>query len=186
MSLWAVLTLVGTLLVWVALRHTTLSAFAQIPLAGLAMILVALGQPQILAALAEGYPNDSFWTLQTGGRAGVIAITVVGLATIFLLIALKSRLFQRWPSVISLPVDMACGLLLFSLVFSLSPQVYYTLYQFIFDGLPSQVVVDSPFNFERVANVARLLPSGAVADHIAGLAFWAVLPFTLWAHATRH
>ena len=98
---------------------------------------------------------------------------------------LKSRLFRTMPIILGLPLDVAIGFVTFAVVYAISPQIYYTLYQFIFPNLPNQIVVKRLLDVERIIQIAQFSPVGSLSNHLAGIAFWAVLPFTIWMHANR-
>ena len=83
------------------------------------------------------YSEDSFYTLGTYGRLAVIGVS---LGMFAVLLALGYVLAKARKGV----VRIAIGMFLFWIFVWLSPQVYYTLYQFLFEGLPRQWVVGSP------------------------------------------
>ncbi len=135
--------------------------------------------------LNSDYTDDSLWTLGWGGRIGVVAISVIGLVGIFAALALKSRAFGRFSPWMAIPLDILAGLLIYLGVLWLSPQVYYTFYQMIFTDLPVQIVIKSPVDPDRLHQILIPVKGGSLADHLASIGFWAVLPFTIWQHANR-
>ncbi len=154
----------------------------------LALIAIALGAPGVWVTAANGYVGDSFWTLGAGGRFGVLTISGVGLALIFTLLAAKTRVIVRQyhiPGPILLLVDLALGVLLFGIVYAVSPQVFYSFYRLIFADLPNQWVIDTIFDTDQLRKIARLPEGGSLSDHLAGLSLWAILPFTLWQHLQK-
>lgn len=173
-----------TLVVWGLVWGRSLSRLQFVGLAALAMVVVLLAARPVQDAVLGGYPGDSFWDLGAGGRFGVLFISTVGLLLIFLLLAWKSRFFRGFPMGIGLAFDVLAGLLIYVLVFSMSPQIYYTLYQMIFPDLPAQIVVQHLVS-PRLAEIVRLGHDGSMSDHLAGTALWAVLPFTLWVHSRK-
>lgn len=170
--------------VWWVLPRRRLTAWSCVGLAFLALAVVLLGARPVQVAMLGGYPNDSFWDLGIGGRAGVVTISTVGLAMIFLGLAWKSRFFRGLPVGVGLALDVLAGLLIYALVFSMSPQAYYTLYQMIFPDLPAQLVVRHVLN-PRLAEIALLEADSPMSHHLAGVALWAVVPFTLWCRKGR-
>lgn len=147
---------------------------------------IALAAAVIWPAIAAGYPQDSFWTLDTFGRIGVAAISGIGISLIFLALAMKSRIilrFRRGPTATAWAlIDIAIGLLAYGVIFSLSPQIFYSFYRMIFANLPQQWVIDGVLDQDRLKMIAVMAPGGSLADHLAGVTLWAILPFTAWLH----
>lgn len=185
MSLSLILSFAITIAIWALLRSKTMSVGLMSILLPIAMITVILGAPNVVFAIENGYDGDSYWTLKTGGRIGVALISTFSLTALFTLLGLKSRVFRRLPMNVGLPLDIFIGLVTFAVTYAISPQIYYTLYQFIFPNLPNQIVVKRLLDFERIIQIAQFSPNGSMSDHLAGIAFWAVLPFTIWMHAQR-
>jgi hypothetical protein len=146
--------------------------------------LVILVSPPLQASINTGYPDDSFWTLGWGGRAGVLAITMIGFVLLYALLALKSRALQdRRAGIVVL--DIAAGLLIYAVVYSLSPQVFYWFYRMILPDLPSQVVIKSPLDLTAIRAAIDFGDGPSLAQDIAGVGLWAVVPFSLWARWIR-
>lgn len=150
------------------------------------LLAVGLAAVHVWPQVRAGYPNDSFWTLNWYGRIGVVAISLVGCMLIFSVIAAKTRVIFRVKSQATntawLLIDLALGLALFAVVYSVSPQAFYSFYRLIIPGLPQQWVIDGWLNPDRLAQVAQLLPGGSLSDHLAGIMLWAIVPFTVWLH----
>lgn len=163
----------------------------RLTLAGLAacMVAVCIAASDVQAAALAGYPSDSFWTLSWAGRAGVVAISTIGIAFIFLALAWKTKLILRIKTQISATAwflfDLAAGWAIFGVIHTVSPQAFYTFYRLIFDALPNQWVIDTFFDSDRLQLIASLPANGSLADHLAGIALWAIIPFTTWLHL-RH
>lgn len=147
---------------------------------------VVISLSVLWGALRAGYPTDSYWTLRAGGRAAVAAISTVGIAATFLGLSWKtSRILRRKRGSTATAwalIDIALGLLIFAVVFSVSPQVFYSLYRVIIPGLPQQWVIDGLLDQDRLKMIAVVAPGGSLADHLAGIALWATVPFTAWLH----
>jgi len=147
---------------------------------------IALAAAVIWPDIAAGYPQDSFWTLDTFGRISVAAISGIGISLIFLALAMKSRLilrFRHGPTATAWAlIDIAIGLLAYGVIFSLSPQIFYSFYRMIFANLPQQWVIDGVLDQDRLKMIAVMAPGGSLADHLAGVTLWAILPFTAWLH----
>lgn len=148
----------------------------------IAVTIAAAPQLSIMSA----YPDDSLWTLDLAGRAGVLAISGLGIAAMFILFALKTRVVLRLKHQVSGTAwalfDVALGLLFFGVIHTVSPQVFYTFYRFIFAGLPDQWVIDGWFDAGQLQTIAALAADGNLAGHLAGVTLWAIIPFTLWLH----
>ncbi len=145
------------------------------------MVIIAL--PSVF--FDTGYANDSLWTLGLGGRIGVVAISSFGLMAVFSVIAMKSNRLARLPQPAAIPLDIVAGLLVYCIAFWLSPQLFYSFYQLIFPDLPAQIVIKSPIDLDRLRDIIIPKHGGSLSDHLAGVGFWAVIPFTLWLHAGR-
>ncbi|WP_342076405.1 hypothetical protein [Yoonia sp. SS1-5] len=159
----------------------------QIPLLMIAAFgVVAFAAAGIWDGVSGGYPGDSFWTLDLTGRIGVSAISILGLLIIFAVLAWKTQLIRRVLYTAPRPAlwlgDIVLSVLIFGLIFSASPQVFYLFYQQIFAGLPDQIVLRSILDVNRMTEIARLGATQSMADHLAGISLWAVLPFTTWLH----
>lgn len=150
------------------------------------LIAVALAAATVWPAARAGYPGDSFWTLGWIGRLGVALISTIALIVFFAILTAKTRLIlklkrQATGTAWAL-IDVALGLLLFAVAFSALPQVFYTFYRLIIPGLPQQWIIKGLIDVDRLKVVAQLNETGALADHAAGIALWAMIPFTLWLH----
>jgi hypothetical protein len=150
------------------------------------MVAVVIAAAAIWPQVQAGYPQDSYWTLGWAGRAGVLAISAIGIAVFFAGIAVKTRVILRWKRQATTTawalIDIAIGLLMFGVLFSISPQVFYSFYLLIFQGLPQQWVIDGLLDTDRLKMIAKMDPLGSLADHLAGITLWAVVPFTVWLH----
>ena len=153
------------------------------------IVAVVIAADNLHSAILSTYPTDSFWTLATSGRLGVIAISTIGLGAMFAGLAWKTRRVLQIKTQVSATAwmlfDMAAGCLIFGIIHTISPQVFYSFYRLIFDGLPNQWVIDTLFDRARMQAIAALPANANMADHLAGVILWAVVPFTGWLHL-RH
>jgi len=142
--------------------------------------------PPMWGGLTTGYSGDSFWTLSDTGRIGVVAITVTGLLILAGVSAWKTKIILRWSQHRwRIPVwlfDAALGVALFAVLFSISPQVYYSFYQQVIAGLPDQWVIDGPINWDRLRDIAIPKTGGALADHAALAVMGGGVLFTAYLH----
>ncbi|WP_350335067.1 hypothetical protein [Coralliovum pocilloporae] len=152
----------------------------------LALAVSALMSPAFLNAVSSGYAGDSAYTLSPIGQAGLLLLSCL---LIIFIAALKAwlgrKLFSRLrltnSAVLSVLGDLALTVVLCWLALSLAPQVYYTYYLFLFDGLPIQIVA----RFLSAADfMALVLLDGApsLSSHLQGLFVRALLLMTLAVH----
>lgn len=182
----ALLSLLWFIPFWLMTRDRTMS-LRLICLGIMASFIgVIIAAPDIWQKAIAGYPGDSFWTLDGFGRAGVIIISTTGLTLIFGAIIWKTqavlRMTLRITRTARVLFDVAASMLIFGVLHSLSPQVFYILYSFIFSDLGSKWVISGVFDPDRLAQIAAISPRGQMSDHLAGVALWAIAPFTIWLH----
>lgn len=183
------LSLVWLLIAWRIAQGRPFGAPLFLFMTAAALIAVFLSSPALWQAAYAGYPQDSFFTLKTSGRAGVLAISVVSILIFFILLAAKSRSILRRTGTGSairfagFLADCGLGLAIFGFLYSLSPQIYYTFYRLIIPGLPNQLVIKSVFDWERLHLVAGLDPDHMLARHLAGAVLLAIVPFTALIHS---
>ena len=114
------------------------------------------------------YAEDSFHTLSGIGQIGLVAVSVLlSIAVLWLLwwLARGKPLLVR----------MALALLMFFAFVWLSPQVYYTYYLTLFDGLPRQVVVKSPPDPSSLLALLSFTGSDTLSAHSQGVLGWLML-----------
>lgn len=171
---------------WVLSRDRVLGWQIVVVGALVCCVSVIIAAANLWVPITQGYPNDSFWTLSTAGRIGVLSISAIGISFVFVCLAWKTRLILRIKSQASGTAwalcDTAFGLLFFGVVHTVSPQVFYSFYHLIFDALPNQWVINNLFDTTRLQAIATLAPTGNLADHLAGIVLWAIFPFTIWLH----
>ena len=111
------------------------------------------------------YEGDSFFTLSPLGQVGLVLLSVaLATATVWLAwrVALRSRLITR--ALIGLGVYM---------VFAwVSPQLYYSYYLMIFDGLPIQWVIKWPPEMMRAVAEFTFTDRSSLAAHGRGILGW--------------
>ena len=169
---------------WMTLdRQVNVTSTSYIALAS--MFAVVLNSPGVWLALGNGYEGDSFATLSLTGKIGVIAISTAGLAAIYAVCAAKTgRLLRDQPTRPALVVlDVIVSICIFGLIYAVSPQVFYTFYQFLFPDLPDQNVLRWPLALEQFRSAIALAPTGSLSSHLAGIGWLGIVPFTLWFHA---
>lgn len=136
----------------------------------------------------DGYGEDSFWTLALYDR-----FVVAGLAA-FLMILGGWAAFQiaRAMAVkgdgLRLKVAMLTGNVSITLacyfgLWFVSPQLFYSYYRLIFEGLPQQWVIGSSAQLDRFVGALLFDGNISLADSAAGLYFWLLLSLTVFVHA---
>lgn len=114
------------------------------------------------------YDGDSFFTLSLAGQAGLIVLsTFLSACAIWAgwRISQDRRIFTR------ILIALA-ALYLFAW---LSPQIYYGYYLIIFDGLPLQIVVQSPPPPGEVARLLSFQANSTLSDHSKGALGWLLI-----------
>ncbi len=114
------------------------------------------------------YADDSFHTLSLTGRIGLVCLSL-GLAALILWLA------WRGTARVGLAARLLIvGALFFSFVW-LSPQVYYTYYLILFDGLPWQVVINTPPGPASLLDLLTFREAATLSAHAQGMLGWALI-----------
>ena len=118
------------------------------------------------------YSEDSFYTLSAYSRLAVVAVSVGMFAALLVLgyVLMKAR---------NGAARIVVGMFLFWIFVWLSPQVYYALYQFLFEGLPHQWVVGSPPMLDELARLITFSGRQTLSAHGQGVLFWTLM-FLSW------
>ena len=114
------------------------------------------------------YDGDSFFTLSTTGQVGLAVLSLV--LTGLVLAALW--VFPRRGVVIF-------AVILFWLFVWVSPQIYYSYYQQIIPGLPTQIVVGDPPGSDFVIGLITFSGEANLSDHGKGVLFWLMMAVAL-------
>ncbi len=114
------------------------------------------------------YQDDSFYTLSQAGQIGLVGLSLV-LTAILLLLAW--RMMGSRP----LSVRIAIAIILFLAFVWLSPQIYYTYYLFLFDGLPLQIVILPPPGPQYLADLVFFQDRTTLSAHSKGILGWLLL-----------
>ena len=124
------------------------------------------------------YAADSFFDLSPWGRVGLVAISL-GLSV--LAVAVSHAALRHRPAL----VCIAGALLLFWTFLWLSPQVYYSYYHLLFDGLPVQWVIWPPPPPVRTIEVLAFQYRPTLAAHGQAVLGWAMLAAPFLRRRTR-
>lgn len=124
------------------------------------------------------YEADSFFTLGTAERLGLLVLSAVLTLGVLYMVFRLARGRRA-------PVRFAIAAMAFIGFVWLSPQVYYTYYRLIFDGLPSQWVIDGPPSFLDLAAIVTFSGRTQLSDHGQGVLFWAMIGLALWARPAK-
>ncbi|MEO0829303.1 MAG: hypothetical protein AAFY03_02465 [Pseudomonadota bacterium] len=114
------------------------------------------------------YDGDTFFHLSIGGRWGLAALSLALSGLVFFCMY---RLSRAWPRV----WRIAAACVVFYAFVWLSPQVYYSYYRLIIDGLPAQVVVNAPPSPLETARLLAFSAAPTLSDHGKGALGWAML-----------
>lgn len=114
------------------------------------------------------YENDSFLTLSTAERIGLVSVTLL---LSFLLI----WLFWMTKKHVNIWIRPLLALVFLYLFIWLSPQIYYLYYLIIFDFLDIKNVIHPPFNPLTLLNLLAFSESEKLADHGKGILGWILI-----------
>jgi len=143
----------------------------------------------VRTAMANKYPDDSIYTLDTYSMFGLVAIATALSIFVLLVSWFSTRFFlccTLHKSMVSktsfMLLDLVATVAIYLLMLVVVPQVFYTYYQWIFTGLPVQWVI-KPISWEAYSELFRLQANASMADHLAGLVLWILLLNTIiqWA-----
>lgn len=150
-----------------------------------------LAAPSIWLQIFAFYDDDSLFTLEPFEIAGVLTIsTVLILAFFWLSTVLLVPVFSRLDGSVAgrlvlVPPALALVWFLFALAHAVSPQIYYTYYRAILDGLPAQWVIKGWIDIETVMTAAQLPTDGSLSMHLTGLVIWTIPVLVLATAALR-
>ena len=118
------------------------------------------------------YAGDSFFTLTVGQQVGLACLS--GLLAVAMLVLV--RILTRGRRVLT---RLLVALGLFYLFVWLSPQVYYTYYRFIIDGLPAQIGVKSAPLPSEVIALLTFQSDASLSFHTQGILGWGMILLAL-------
>lgn len=119
------------------------------------------------------YGEDSFHTLSVIGQVGLVLLSMT-LTAIFLWFAV---VVMRW---FPLPLRLCLAALLFFGFVWLSPQVYYTYYMTLFEGLPWQVVIKDQPSAEALWKLLSFQDKATLSAHSQGVLGWALIAIAVF------
>lgn len=118
------------------------------------------------AQMDLSYTGDSFFTLTMGERVGLILVT--------LLLSAAMLAVGRWLRGVIWAVALIWAFIW------LSPQAYYLYYQWIFEGLPWQIVVKTPPSPLDLLRFLTFQAGDTLSAHGQGLLGWLLIGSALW------
>jgi len=118
------------------------------------------------------YDGDSFYTLTGIGRIGLVALSVTATA-LLIWVLISSTRRMTWP------IRVIVALLLFFAFVWLSPQLYYTYYMTLFDGLPWQIVVKDPPSANYLFKLLTFRGPANLSAHSLGTMGWVLIAAAL-------
>lgn len=152
------------------------------------IIGVFLAAPGLHRAILSAYPQDSLFTLEPLEQAGVVAIAAsLILMGGWLAFHLARHLSTLWRDpcarCLALIANLNVTLTGYAVCFILSPQVFYSYYQMIIPGLPTQWVVRADYGLSDLAGALQLRSNSNLAMSAAGAFFWTLAGLTISVHA---
>ena len=111
------------------------------------------------------YNEDSFFTLSVGGQIGLAILSLVLSAGLIWLVWRLGRR-SRWITRILIGLG---GYMIFAWA---SPQIYYSYYLMIFDGLPLQWVIRWPPEMAEAIREITFTARDSLASHGRGILGW--------------
>ncbi len=118
------------------------------------------------------YDGDSFYTLTGLGRIGLVILSVT---MTLILLWVAAMLMKRLP----LPFRIIVAAVFFFGFVWLSPQIYYTYYMTLFEGLPWQIVVKDPPSLNRLYKLMTFRGHATLSAHSQGILGWLFLAVAL-------
>lgn len=123
------------------------------------------------------YGQDSFFTLSIPGQIGLACLSLVLFAAVIGVSWRLAKCRSMW-------VRLGVPFLLFWLFVWVSPQVYYTYYRMIFDGLPAQWVIGVPPGLGHIIRLLTFTAQSNLSAHGQGILGWVAILVSL-ARAVR-
>ena len=117
------------------------------------------------------YAQDSFFTLSQFGQIGLALLSAV------LAVATLGAAYRLMRGYRILNRLVLAGVV-FALFVWLSPQIYYTYYRMIIEGLPAQWVIGLP-PLGQMVRYACFTADQSLSAHSQGLLFWALVLLAL-------
>ncbi len=121
------------------------------------------------------YREDSFFTLTSAGQIGLAVLSVLLAVCLFLFAralfitcAVRGG-FRSWG------IRVSISLALYWSFLWLSPQLYYLYYQAIIEGLPWQIVVQTPPSPVDAMTTLAFSGSNTLSEHSKALLGWGLL-----------
>jgi len=114
------------------------------------------------------YEGDSFYTLTGLGQFG---LALLSLTLTAVLLWLAAKVMRR----LSLVLSVVLALILFYGFVWLSPQIYYTYYMTLFEGLPWQIVVKDPPDMQKILRMLTFRDDATLSAHSQGVLGWLLI-----------
>ena len=134
---------------------------------------------------AAMYEGDSFFTLSTAGQVGLILLSVTLAAAAFRLSSALILLWRWHETLGRYSGAVIAAVAVFWLFAWLSPQVYYTYYLFLIDGLEWKSVIGSPPGPLQFFELMTFRGIDSMAAHALGALGWVLIGHTVTATYQR-
>jgi hypothetical protein len=118
------------------------------------------------------YEYDSFYTLTAIQQAGlgVLSLLLFGVLVYFCFRAVRQK---------PLAIRIIIASVVFYIFVWLSPQIYYTYYLLIFDGLPIQIVIKAPPTPLSLTQLLMFQEKASLSDHSKAGLGWVLIAIAL-------
>lgn len=132
--------------------------------------------------------SDSFFTLNQWQRIGLLIVSILLIKIFFLLSAIKTHWFVAGKDRVTLGgrsaclLDIAATWGLFTVLYPLAAQVYYTYYRAIIPDLPNQWVVKMTRASSVVSDFSLAGPALTLNLYLGAMTIWAAIFAVLWHH----
>lgn len=118
------------------------------------------------------YEGDSFYTLSAIGQVGLVLLSATLTAILLWFVVMV-----RW---LRLPLRLGLAALLFFGFVWLSPQVYYTYYMALFEGLPWQVVIKDKPSAQALWKLLTFQGKATLSAHSQGVVGWVLIAIAVF------
>jgi hypothetical protein len=126
----------------------------------------------------SGYEGDSFFTLSTGGRIGLLTgALLMAIGSLFL-----SRYLGRQRSFI---FRFLTAVGTFWIFLWISPQFFYAYYMTLFADLPAQIVIKWPDNPKTILALLTFSDRSNLSNHTKAILGWLLILHSIFAPKRR-
>jgi len=155
----------------------TLAPFALVRLFFICLGATIIIHPGLWLAIANGYPDDSLFTLSLPQGIGLVLITSTLVLLLFFTCVVTSYTVCKWlnpylPRWFTMLCCMVLSLLLCAIALALVPQLHYLYYRTIIPGLPAQIVPAGDLSAAQLWQYLVLAADANTSIHANGVTVW--------------